>query len=302
MDKSYVITRRDFLKLSGTAVAGTTLLPQFACTPQPNVRFGLVTDSHYADTDPRGTRYFRQSLDKMAECVDFMNAQGVQFLVANGDFKDQAADPAEADTIRYLQTIEDEFQKFNGPTYHVLGNHDMDSIAKTQFLESVGNTGIPSDQSYYSFDTGGVHFVVLDANFTSDGADYDRGNFDWRDTNVSPVELDWFRGDLAGTSNPVVVFVHQLLDGEGDAFVNNSPDVRQALEDAGTVLAVFQGHLHPGRQSHIEGTHYYTLKAMVEGSGPDNSSYAVVEIDLDRGITVTGYRQAISASLDDEPA
>jgi hypothetical protein len=161
---------------------------------------------------------------------------------------------------------------------------------------------MPADRGYYSFDVGGVHFVVLDANFTSDGADYDRGNFHWSDTNVSPAELDWLRTDLAGTSNPVVVFVHQLLDGEGDAFVNNSPDVRQALEDAGNVLAVFQGHLHTGRQSHIEGIPYYTLKAMVEGSGPDNSSYATVEIDLDRGITVTGYRQALSAALDDELA
>jgi predicted MPP superfamily phosphohydrolase len=302
MSKHHIITRRDFLRCSSAAVAGTALLPSLSCRPRSTVRFGLVTDAHYADTDPRGTRFFRQSLDKMAECVDFMNSQDVRFLMTTGDFKDESAAPVEADTIRYLQTIEAAYQEFAGPTYHVLGNHDMDSIAKAQYLENVENTGIPNDRSYYSFDVGGVHFVALDACFTSDGADYDRGDFDLRDTNVSPTELDWLRSDLAGTSNPVVVFVHQLLDGEGAAFVNNSPDVRQALQDAGNVLAVFQGHVHTGGQSYIEGIHYYTLKAMVEGSGPDHSSYATVEIDLDRGITITGYRQAISASLDNEPA
>jgi hypothetical protein len=33
---------------------------------------------------------------------------------------------------------------------------------------------------------------------------------------------------------------------------------------------------------------------MVEGSGRENSSYAIVEITPDKNIVVTGYRKAVS--------
>ncbi|GAG06588.1 unnamed protein product, partial [marine sediment metagenome] len=42
------------------------------------------------------------------------------------------------------------------------------------------------------------------------------------------------------------------------------------------------------------GIHYYTLKALVEGSGPENNSYATAEVHPDGSITITGYRKALS--------
>jgi alkaline phosphatase len=113
-----------------------------------------VTDCHYADADPAGTRFYRQSLDKLTECVALMNAEKVDFLIELGDFKDQDKVPAEQKTCSYLEAVEQVFQDFEGPTYHVLGNHDMDSISKKQFLARVENTGIDSSRSYYSFDLG----------------------------------------------------------------------------------------------------------------------------------------------------
>ena len=55
----------------------------------PLVRFGVVTDLHYADIDPSGARTYRESDDKLAECVQVMNAKGAAFVVELGDFKDQ---------------------------------------------------------------------------------------------------------------------------------------------------------------------------------------------------------------------
>jgi predicted phosphodiesterase len=261
------------------------------------VRFGIVTDCHYADADTVGTRYYRHSLDKLAECVESMNAQKVDFLVELGDFKDQDSPPIEQKTLSYLQAIESVFHRFDGPTYHVLGNHDQDSLSKTQFLANIKNTGIDASRSYYSFDFNGVHFVVLDANYKSDETDYDHGNFDWTDVNIPPAELQWLRRELTTSSGAVVVLIHQLLDGTGSHYVNHAAEVRQVLEQSGRVLAVFQGHRHDGSYSLIEGIHYYTLKAVVEGSGPENNSYAVVEVRPDMSINVTGYRKAISKQL-----
>lgn len=296
---SRMITRRTFLR--GTVGVG---LASLSCAPgnlssrgRRPVRFGIVTDCHYADADPVGTRFYRESLGKLAECVDRMNAERVDFLIELGDFKDENQPPVEKSTLSYLQKIEAVFRQFRGRRYHVLGNHDMDSISKRQFLSRVENTGIDAGRSYYSFDEGGLHCVVLDANYRSDGGDYDHGNFDWKDANVPARELDWLRQDLAGSRGPIIVFIHQLLDGTGSVYVKNAPEVRQILEASGKVLVVFQGHHHPGAYSHINGIHYYTLRGMIEGHGADNNAYAVIEVRPDGNMTVTGYRKAPSREL-----
>ena len=300
---NWVITRRAFLKTSAATLAGLAVAP-LSCTQWTTsgqrrgiARFGIVTDSHYADADAVGSRYYRHSLDKMNECVELMNAKKVNFLIELGDFKDQNNPPIEQKTLTYLRAVERVFQKFNGPTYHVLGNHDMDSISKEQFLTNVENTKIDRGKSYYSFDSNGVHFAILDANYRTDGTDYNHGNFDWTDANIPPVEINWLREDLAAAHGPVIVFIHQLLDGTGSVYVNNASNIRQIIEQSGKVTAVFQGHHHEGSYSYMEGTHYYTLKAMVEGPGQENNSYAIVEILPDQSITVIGYRKAVSKQL-----
>jgi hypothetical protein len=262
------------------------------------VRFGVVTDCHYADAEAAGSRFYRASLDKLSECVAQMNTEQVDFLIELGDFKDQDRPPVEQQTLAYLDKVEGVFQRFEGPTYHVLGNHDMDSISKPQFLARVTNTGIEAGRSYYSFDANGLHCMVLDANFSADGTAYDHGGFDWTDANIPPHELAWLRDDLATASGPVVVFVHQLLDGTGAVYIENAAEVREVLEESGKVLAVFQGHHHAGDHHRINGIHYYTLIATVEGQGIENNSYAIVEVQPDLSAMVTGYRKARSVRLD----
>ena len=299
----WIVTRRVFLKASAASVAGAGL-SQVSCAVKPALnngrgtcRFGIITDCHYADADTRNGRYYRQSLDKLAECVELMNAEKVDFLAELGDFKDENAKPVELKTIAHLRAIEKVFQKFAGPTYHVLGNHDMDSISKAQFLANVENTGIDPARSYYSFDSKGIHFVVLDANYRKDGVDYDHGNFKWLDANIPPAQLEWLAEDLRNARRPAIVFVHQQLAGIPTHRINNAEEVRPVLESSGKVIAVFQGHKHKGGYAQIEGIHYYTLKGAVEGSGEENNSYAIVDVRGDGAITVTGYRRAETKHL-----
>ena len=297
------VDRRDFLRRSATALAGLAAIgvpvpvPPTAGARRASLRFGLLTDPHYADADPKGTRYYRESLGKVREAVTRLRAERLSFLAELGDLKDMAAGEPDSRTRAHLSAIEAEIRRFGGPAYHVLGNHDMDNLSKTQFLGGITNTDIPSTRSFYSFARGGVRFVVLDACHMKDGRDYDHGNFDWRDTMVPPAQLDWLRAELTAATEPVILFVHQRLDGESDAFVKNSAEVRSVLEASRKVLAAFHGHDHPGAQSLINGIHYYTLKAVVEGSGPENNAYAIVELDADLNITVTGFRRAVTSEL-----
>lgn len=291
----WIIIRRDFLKAA--VLAG--LSPAFSGCTYPSasrakLSFGIVTDSHYADTAMRDNRFFRESADKMAECVKLMNDKKVNFLIELGDFKDQDGEPSEEKTIAYLQSIEKIFQQFNGPTYHVLGNHDVDSLSKEQFWENIKNTNIKGSSCYYSYDFRGIHFIVLDANFRTDGTVYDHGNFNSWDMYIPETELNWLTQDLADTKLPSIVFCHQQLGGRGGTYVTNAEKVRGILQDSGKVLAVFDGHAHNGGYRLVEGIHYYTLKGMIEGAGPENNSYAIVEILNDNSIIVTGYRKAVS--------
>lgn len=290
------VSRRDFLKASGVGVVSALWLSSRGAQAAVKLRFGLVTDLHYADIDAGGfggNRYYRESLAKLRECVGVMNGQNLKFLCETGDFKDQDTPPNEATTLGYLKAIDGELRKFNGPRHYVFGNHDLDSLSKAQHMSVTG-----AKAPYYSFDESGVHFVVLDACFDSEDKDYDHGNFNWQDTNVSKAELEWLAADLSKAAGPTIAFVHQRLDGEGTgAFVKNAAAVRKVLEASGKVLAVFQGHDHAGAHNEIAGIHYYTLKGLVEGSGEENNTYAVAEVRSNGDIAVTGYRKAVSIEL-----
>lgn len=137
-----------------------------------------------------------------------------------------------------------------------------------------------------------MRFVVLDACFTSKGAAHDRGNFNWTDANIPQDQLDWLEREFAAASGPVIVFVHQLLDGRSRHHVRNAAAVRRVLENKPGLLGVFQGHLHAGQYNLLGGIHYYTLIAMVEGSGEANGSYAIVDVHENGDMVVTGYRRA----------
>ena len=299
--RNWSVSRRDFLKRGGGLLALGVSAPALFATasrePDRLLRFGMLTDLHYARRDPWNTRFYRESLEKMRSCIQFMNTEKPEFLVELGDLKDESAQPSEAETLSFLREIESAFAQFSGPRYHVLGNHDSDSISKAQFQENIENTGISRERTWYSFNRKGLHFVVLDANFRKDGIPYDRGNFSWRDPNIPSSQLEWLQCDLDQTGLPTIVFCHQLLTDAAPHSVINAGEVRSILESSGRVLAAFHGHKHEGDYAFINGIHYYVLEAVVEGSGPENSAYCLVDVLPDSSLVVTGYLKARSKEL-----
>ncbi len=294
----YLISRRRFLKLTGFASAGLLMEPTFSFpSNKEKIRFGIITDSHYADREPANNRYYRESIPKMKEAINVMNKEKVDFLIHLGDFKDQDDDQRKKDTLNYLKTLETEFSKFTGPKYHCIGNHDVDSITKEDFLENVENTDIPKIKSYYSFDSKGFHFIVLDANFNKDGSNHYHlgGKSDWQDPNISKDEWKWLEEDLRSTNFPTIVFNHHTLFEyyrDGYRFHIQQPErMQKLLEESNKVLAVFQGHVHEEIQKEINGIHYITQLGMVDGSGLENNSFSIVTID-EKQIRIDGYKRA----------
>lgn len=296
------INRRQFVITSLSLISTLPFVgmsfPQKRFKP---IRFGIVTDIHYANRDPKGSKYYRESFGKLSECVDLMNKEKVDFLIELGDFKDEGNPPNEEETLRFLTIIEKEFSRFEGPRYHVLGNHDHDTISKQQFLDHITNAGFDNALNYYSFNKNSFHFIVLDANYTSKGVAYDRRNFHWKDCHIPQDQIDWLKKDLKRHRKiPTIVFVHQRLDSPVAAKAvcpNNANAVREVLNESGNVLIVFQGHDHKGGLSQLDNIYYYTLPAVVEGNGMENNHYAIVEINQDKVVHIHGYRKVESQLL-----
>ena len=291
--------RSDFLKYlsSGVLLLTAGHLPEkvVAARKGRRLRFGVITDSHYADREPSGTRYYRDSMLKMQEAIREFNRSGLDFVIELGDMKDTTKDSAAEPTLRFLDAIEREFKRFDGPSYHVLGNHDMDCLTKEEFLAHTTNEGRTTGRSYYSFSARGYRCIVLDANFNLDGGPYSRGNFDWTKAMIPQEELEWLEQELAAHSKQAtLIFVHQMLDSFSTVSrklcVSNAEKVVEVLERNEQVLAVIQGHHHPGHHSQRAGIHYLTLNGMIEKSAPEHNSYAIVEVMPGGDILVEGFR------------
>lgn len=293
------LTRRQFLKTAaatGTGVwsAAARFRPLAAAPAAGPFSFGLVTDVHHADAPAKGTRHYRDSLAKLRKAIDEFNRRGVAFVVELGDLID--AGPTKADELAYLGAVNEVYKKFDGPRHYVLGNHCLAALTKQEFLDHVGAA---EKRSYYAFDAGPCHFVVLDADFLGDGSPYAAGNYVWTDTWIPTAERQWLAEDLRqARGKSTFVFIHQNLHDETNPHgVKNAPEVRKILESADGVRAVFQGHMHTGGHAGLGGIDYFTLRAMVEGPGLENNAYAVVTLEPSGRIVIEGFAKQPGKTL-----
>ncbi len=326
---SQMLNRRTMLKMSAVAAAGAgiaalahTSAAHAAADGDLLVKAGVITDMHrttQADTD---TRKFSASMPKMQAFVNAMNTVKPAFVVELGDFVDTLS--AGTDPLKNLAQIETLFTSLPCAHYHVLGNHDFDNLKRNEMLDNIRNTGIPQRQTWYSWDASGVHFIVLDADYTPKGyRPYDMNTpedtfWTWKDTIIPPQELQWLKEDLQKTALPVILFSHQTLDrvDDQDHNIKNASAVRAILEASGKVLAVISGHDHQGGYANIKGIHYIVMngnvgvsdtrswKATSQANGMDpraDNQYAVLEVYAcgkgDYRIALNGYGRQPSYTL-----
>jgi len=96
------------------------------------------------------------------------------------------------------------------PLYWVLGNWDLHFCTLAEFVAAVsygtidrdgGNADEVGAKRYYSFDSGGVHIIVLDINCKIDGSHYDGYEVGdpppgLRSSRISDAQLAWLQTDL----------------------------------------------------------------------------------------------------------
>jgi 3',5'-cyclic AMP phosphodiesterase CpdA len=204
------------------------------------------------------------------------------------------------DAVAQYDLYKEIIGSFQIPVYNALGNHEVFGLmeesgvapehpkyGKTLFKEMLG-----VDSTYYSFDHGGWHFIVLDAMTFTEDRDY-IGEID-------AEQMEWLEHDLDGLDpgTPIVVVTHfpfvsvamQLRDGgaaplpEGVVIIN-SHEVFELFEGYKLKL-VLQGHLHIVEDINFGGVHFLTGGA-VSGrwwQGPNHSfeeGFVLVDVSGD---------------------
>lgn len=144
----------------------------------------------------------------------------------------------------------------NCPVFNIMGNHDNDPYevgdrnAEEDYRDIIGPT-------YYSFNLGKVHYVVLDnvEYINTGGSEGTVGSRDFSD-HINADQIDWLKKDLATITDktpPVVVAMHTPLyrnpdlDDAGnqsnELSLNNGSELIACLSDF-TDVHVLTGHTH----------------------------------------------------------
>lgn len=240
-------------------------------------RFGVITDIHHSDKVDSRTRRHSAGLAKVHAFAQAMNSESrIDFIVELGDYIDRLDANNGKDPIANLAEVESAFRSFSGPTYHVLGNHEFDQLTRAQLLPNLRNgtdaNRIDPARTWYSFDQGGLHCIVLDADYY--GYDDPSGSvkpFDmngpqsWTNAYIPEAQKQWLIADLAASSLPTILFTHQTMhhNDTQNHNIKNASEIRKILETDGDVLAVFSGHNHRGYYTKIDGIHYFVLQGNV---------------------------------------
>ncbi len=246
--------RRRFLQ-AGVAASLTAALPNdvMAFGRKPVMTMGVIADLHHGLAPT--------ALNRLEVFIQSAQQQHVDCILQLGDFNYGKPDS---------RPCMDVWNQFRGPKYHVLGNHDMDSYSKQHMIDF---WSMPS--RFYSFDTGGFHFVVLDRNnLLVDGKfkPYDTANFyvpaDQR-AFADAEQLAWLTDDLKATRLPTVVLAHQGLGMENDATKVRAADaaietrIAEANRDGSRprVVACLCGHHHIDRYNFKDRVHYLWINS-----------------------------------------
>ena len=189
--------------------------------------FVQITDIHL-DTAVEHLALFEQAIEEVNEIAP-------AFVVATGDLVSSGDTATISQASQWFDAYSSLAGSFVMPTYNALGNHDVVGIHCEQppdtdpgyneqtYRDYLGPT-------YYSFDWGSYHILVLDPNEFVDGHQVYR---------IPDRQLEWLQQDIAHREGkPLLVFFH-----EPTPSWENRTETLALLKQHGTV-AMFSGHWH----------------------------------------------------------
>ncbi len=256
------------------------------CNNLPAFKAGLIADPQYCDCDPSGTRFYRETINKLPAAIDTLNKYEVDFVVTLGDFIDR--------DFESFNSVLPFYNNLNMPDYRLLGNHEFEYTEEIYKDSVMQLLNIPD--YYYDFSYSGWRFIVLDG---TELAEYDsllhpdlrdEGDSLWQSIEGQINALTWNGGigrkqrswlenkiqDAADNNENVILFCHFPVYPFHRLNLWNSEQIIEIVEKYDNVAAYINGHNHDGNYGFLNGKHYITQKGMVETAG--NNSFSILEI------------------------
>lgn len=277
----------------------------------PEAVIGMLADAQYCDCESAGTRFYRNSLRKMEECIREFSSRKLDFVIQLGDLIDRDF----ASFSRILAV----YEQISVPSYHVLGNHDFAFPGRSgsEPLKSLGMPSLGPGKGYFSFSVGDWEFIVLNGNDVStfanrSGSDKYRKaeaivaalkerkapNAQAWNGGMGEEQIEWLRQTLDSArraNRRAVLFCHFPIFPGNEHNLYNDGQLLELLEAyPRCAVAWFSGHNHRGNYAERKGVHHLTLSGMVETEY--RNSYAVVELYPDR-LEVIGFDREPSRTL-----
>lgn len=256
------------------------------------IRFGLIADIQYCDCDTRGSRFYRDVLQKLDSSVDDLNKEKVQFTINLGDLVDR-------DTPRNIDSVLIRLGKLNTIVYNLAGNHDYGDVHNNDQLYEQLN--MPA--GYYSVIKGNWRFIMLNTNEIASYANVKdtekeielaemlqkikeekRANGASYNGGISKKQMQWLEQELEKAkqeSQNVLIFSHHPLYGiKGLTALNDLEIIELLSKYSARVKGVISGHHHAGAFGVYKDIPYITTEGMIETE--TSTAYGVVTITLDK--------------------
>lgn len=300
---------------------------------QPLFSFGVISDVQYADI-PDGRsfigvpRYYRHSLLVLQNAVQrWNNHQKLKFVMNFGDIVDGFCPKDQS--LEAVKKVVNEFEKFNGPAYHMIGNHCLYNLPRHMLLPLLKISSVDG-RAYYDFSpTPEYRFVVLDG--------YDISAIGWPHNHPNTLEALKFLGeknpnteknsptglvglerrflmfngavgkeqikwldavlqDATKLNQKVVVCCHVPLDpgsASPEALLWNCNEVMDVIHRYNCVKVCLAGHDHQGGHSiDTHGIHHRVLEAALE-CPPGTDAFGHIDAYDDRlSLVGTGRMQS----------
>ena len=248
------------------------------------LKIALIADIHHGIDV--GTKLGSAAVTLMRPFVDWVNAVGPDLVVELGD----RINDLDRDTdVSWTKEIAKIFAEVNRPCVHILGNHDVHRLTRTDSEEAMQTTF-----ASHSRDVNGYHLI-----FWNSAVKFEQGTY-----HLPAQDLQWLQTDLASTDLATLIFSHLPLDNgsmlgnfyfeklvpQGAHYFEGAA-AREIIERSGKVIACLAGHTHWNQRHTIDGVHYITIHSLTESFTTHpypTGAFGILSIDEHLSVEVFG--------------
>lgn len=239
------------------------------------LKIAVITDIHHGPTSHTKAVGW-QGLPVVERFVDHALATKADLIL---DLGDHISDVDRDQDRKHMAEVASVFSRFDGPRFHLLGNHDVVNLSVEDNEEIFGMSFACREVDLGDFRLitwqPGVAFSEK-SGFAPTGA-----------------HLEWLVDTLSAGAAPAIIATHVPVSGQsqvGNYYFENRPHlatypdhktIREAVERTGKAALWLSGHIHRNTITAIRGIQHVTIQSMSEHATtlPDAAeAYADVEV------------------------